>query len=121
GAWGYNPWAWGGYYQPYYGGYYGGYYGNVYYGNTYYYRSNRIQPGMRPGSNLAFSNGNVRGRSVRNGNAFANGNTGVRPVRNGNQNIRTGNEEIRSNQPSIRPVRTEQPVRNNNTISTNET
>lgn len=112
GAWGYNPWGWGGY--PYYGGYYG----HNYYGNGYYHRSQRIQPGVRPGSNLAFSNGNVRGnqRGVRGGNSFAQGNQGVRPTRNGN--VRTDNNSgIRTNQSNVRPVRTEQPVRNNNNIS----
>lgn len=114
-GWNYNPyWGWGGYYNPYYYGYYhGGYYGG-YYAPGYYYRSQRIQPGTRPGSNLAFHNGSFRSDGVRSGNAFGQGNTGVRPVRNGN--IRTENG-VRSNQTNVRPVRVDQPVRNNNALS----
>ncbi|SMC78934.1 hypothetical protein [Moheibacter sediminis] len=112
GGWGYNNWGWGGY--PYYGGFYGGYYGG-YYGNGYYYR-NRVQSGIRPGSNLAYSPFNDRGGNVRRGNSFAQGSSGVRPTRNGN--VRMDNSSgVRSNQSNVRPVRTEQPVRNNNTIS----
>lgn len=117
GAWGYNPWGWGGY--PYYGGgYYGNYYGG-YYGNGYYNRGTRIRPGGRPGSNLAYSPFNNRSGNLRNGNVRGNNsyvrNEGVRPTRNGN--VRTENSGIRNNQSNVRPVRTEQPVRNNNNIS----
>lgn len=118
-GWGFNNWGWGNPYWGYGGGFYGGYYGNGYYGNGYYWRNNRIQSGVRPGANLAFSHGNMRGnmRGIR-GNSYANNNVGIRPTRGGNQNIR-GNNNVRNNQSNVRPVRSEQPVRSNN-IRTNE-
>lgn len=112
-GYGYNPyWAGYGYYNPYYyGGYsHGGYYG--YYGG-HYHRNTAVRPGVRPGTNLAFSprNNNVRMSNIR-GN-----NPGVRSTRNGNQNVSPPVRAVRTNQPN---VRSEQPVRNNknNNIST---
>lgn len=121
GGWGYgmgwNNWGWGGYpYGGFYGGYYGGFYGNGYYGNGHYYR-NRVQSGVRPGSNLAYTPFNNTGRNgnVRGTNSYSQRNSGIRPTRSGN--VRNENNAgVRSSQSNVRPVRSEQPVRNNNNI-----
>ena len=144
GGWGWNNpyWGWGGGwhgYNPYWGNpYWGGGYYSGYYGNGYYHRGSVVNPGVRPGSNLAYgtpyrNNSSFRsndsqfrsdnGRSIRNGNSTvrsggvrSEGSNPVRPVRDGNLRENT-NSTVRSH--SNAPVRQTQTGAVENNIRTN--
>src|SRR5690606_28359836 len=113
----YGPY-WGHY--PYYGGYYyGGYYYAHNYRNGWYYGRNRVNPGVRPGSNLALGNNyNYRG-NFRNGLNTVN-TRDTRPVRTGvDNNVRANNGNVRTTTPSQNSSNAPRPVRATSEVRTN--